>query len=367
MPSRRALAILAASACGGHSAMIDGNIPGEATVAPKRLVAYVSGGPDIAWFTVDKANGALSKISSIAAFRAGASFLAIHGNHLYAVAEGDRVGAYTIDPASGALAFQNDVATGGDGATYVSVDATGTVAFVANYNTGSVSVFPLQNDGKLGAARQTLASGSNAHLIVADPSNKFVFVPCLGSNYVAQYLFDAGAGTLTANAVPRLATAAGAGPRHLAFAPDGVHAYLINETNSTLSALSLDTATGRLTELQTLSTRAAGATGPNTTAEVVVHPSGKFVYGSNRGDDNIAVFSVDGAGKLTPVDHTSTQGKTPRNFTLDPTGAFLYAANQASNTVVPFAIDQATGRLTPTAVPITAQTPQFVGIAAFDP
>jgi 6-phosphogluconolactonase len=169
---------------------------------------------------------------------------------------------------------------------------------------------------------------------------------------------------MTPNAVPELATAAGAGPRHLAFAPDGKHAYLINELNSTLSALSYDAATGRLTELHTLSTRAAGAIGTNTTAEVVVHPNGKFVYGSNRGDNTIVVFARDATtGMVQTVAHTSTQGMTPRNFTIDPTGKFLYAANQNSGTVVPFAIDTA-GRLTPTATPVNVPTPQFVGILA---
>src|SRR4029079_5836552 len=127
------------------------------------------------------------------------------------------------------------------------------------------------------------------------------------------------------------------------------HAYLINETDSTLSALEWDAATGRLAEIETVSSRASGATGDNTCAEVLVHPSGAFVYGSNRGDDNIAVFSVDeSTGRLTLVEHESTQGMRPRNFAIDPGGRLLYAANQDSDSVVPFAIEPATGRLTPT-------------------
>jgi 6-phosphogluconolactonase len=280
---------------------------------------------------------------------------------LYAVASGNRVGAYSIDPATAAILFINDVDAGGTGPTHVSVDASGAYVFVANYGSGHIAVYSVRADGGLGTASQTILAGANAHQIVPDPSNKYVVVPCLGDNKVAQYVLNAGA--LAANATPQLATVAGAGPRHLAFAPDGKHAYLVNELNSTLQALAFDTATGRLTSLQTLSTRAAGATGTNTGAEVVVHPSGKFVYSSNRGDNNIAVFSIDATtAMVTLVANTSTQGMTPRNFTVDPTGKFLYAANQNSGTVVPFAIDGTTGKLTPTASPITVPTPQFVGI-----
>ncbi len=366
----RALVIgILATACGGSSPSTpptdasegSESVPIDAT--PARLVAYISGGADIAWYEVDNATGALTKTGSIAGFQTGASFLAVHGSNLYAVTSGNRVGAYAIDPASGALTFLNDVASAGTGPTHVSVDATGTTAFVANYGNGNIGVFPIQATGRLATATQTITAGANAHQIVADPSNKFVLVPCLGVNRVMQYTFAAG--TLTANATPFLATAAGAGPRHLAFAPDGTHAYLINELDSTLQALAFDTTTGRLTSLQTITTRAAGATGTNTTAEVFVHPSGKFVYGSNRGDDNIAIFSIDPTtGMLALVGHRSTGGMTPRNFGLDPAGRFLYAANQASNTVVPFAIDPTTGLLTPTAAPISVPTPQYVGIYA---
>jgi len=360
--------LIVACACGGSDSVPrDGN-GGEP--APDSLIpdpiAYISGGPEIAWYDLDGSTGALTPIASIPAFRPGASFLAIRAGSLYAVTSGDRVGAYSIDLATGALTFINDVASGGSGPTHVSVDSTGAFVFVANYGGGNVSVFPVQAAGRLGAATQTLASGANAHLITTDPSNRYVFVPCLGDDHVAQYLFDANTGTLTPNAVPRLATATGAGPRHLAFTPDGTYAYLINELNSTLTALALDGSTGRLTELQTVTTRAAGATGNNTTAEVFVHPSGKFVYGSNRGDDNIVAYSINATtGMLALVGHTSTQGMTPRNFGLDPGGRFLYAANQTSSSVVPFVIDQDTGALSPTASPISVPSPEFVGVAVF--
>lgn len=368
---RRLWLIVVLAACGGGSSSTNDATGGgddgpmamiDAPAPPTRFVAYISGGADIAWYDVDKSTGALTSISKVAAFRTGASFLAVHGNFLYAVASQNRVGAYALDPATAGLTFINDVDAGGTGPTHVSVDATGKYVFVANYTSGHISVYPVRTDGGLMPASQTMVAGANAHQIVPDPSNKFVVVPCLGDDKVAQYVLDAGA--LTANTVAQLDTANGAGPRHLAFAPDGAHAYLINELNSTLSALAFDATTGRLTELQTVSTRASGASGTNTGAEVVVHPSGKFVYGSNRGDNNVAVFSIGADAKVTLVENESTQGMTPRNFTVDPSGKFLYAANQNSGTVVPFAIDATTGTLSPTATPINVPTPQFVGIVA---
>ncbi len=343
------------------SASGDGGI--DAPAPPSRFVAYISGGADIAWYDVNKTTGALTQISSVTAFRTGANFLAVHGDYLYAVTSGDRAGAYALDPATAGLTYINDVASGGSGPAHIAVDRSGKYVLVANYGSGHIAVMPVQGNGGLGAAAQTILAGANAHQIDTDPTNKYVVVPCLGDNKVAQYTFNATTGLLAPNAVPKLDTAVGAGPRHVTFAPDGKHAYLINEKNSTLSALAWDGTTGRLTELQTVTTRAAGATGTNTCAEVLVHPSGKFVYGSNRGDNNIVVFSRDAAtGMVTAIDHTSTQGMTPRNFAIDPSGKFLYAANQNSNSVVPFAIDAATGRLTPTASSITVPTPQFVGI-----
>ena len=366
------LTLLIAACDNGSSSTIDGNGGGDddapmidGSTQPTRFVAYVSGGTDINWYDVDKSTGALSSISSIAAFRTGANFLAFHGNYLYAVTSGNRVGGYSIDPATAALTFINDVASGGTGPAHVAIDHTGKYVFTANYGSGHIAVMPVQTGGMLAAASQTILAGAMAHQIDTDPSNKFVVVPCLGDDKVAQYTFNASTGTLTANAVAQLDTANGAGPRHITFTPDGKRAYLINEVNSTLSALAFDTTTGRLSEIQTVSTRASGATGTNTTAEVLVHPNGKFVYGSNRGDNNIVVFALDaGTGMMTLVEHESTQGMTPRNFTIDPSGTLLYAANQNSNNVVPFKIDPTTGKLSPTASPITVPTPQFVGIIA---
>jgi len=354
-------------ACGGSSAGTDaaggdGMRQVDAAI-PTRYVAYVSGGANIDWYDVDKATGALTHISSVAAFRTGANFLAVHGTRLYAVTSGDRVGAYTIDPATAGLTFINDVGTGGTGVAHVSVDRSGAWVLVANYGSGHVDAVPVRGDGGLGTPLAPLLVGVKAHQIITDPSNHYAFVPCLGDDKVAQFLFESSTGAFTASSPAQLDTANNAGPRHLALAPDGKHAYLINELDSTLQALAYDGLSGRLSQLQTVSLRATGATGTNTGAEVVVHPNNKFVYGSNRGDNNIAVFSIDQTtGMVTEVDHTSTQGMTPRNFTIDPSGTLLFVANQNSNTVVPLKIDPATGRLTATASPISVPTPQFVGI-----
>ncbi|MEO8878115.1 MAG: beta-propeller fold lactonase family protein, partial [Polyangiaceae bacterium] len=224
-------------------------------------------------------------------------------------------------------------------------------------------------DGTLGAPTDQRNAGLNAHMMIADASDRFVFVPCLGSDYVAQYRFDAATGKLTPNTPPtfKIAVSAKTGPRHLAFHPGGAYAYLLNETASSISSLAFSSTTGLLAEIETQSTLPVGYAGPkNTAAEVWVHPSGKFVYASNRGDDSIAVFSVDIAtGKLTAKSHTKTGGAMPRSITIDPTGAFLYSANQGASTLTSFAIDRSDGSLTPIGSPSAQDQASFVGIVPF--
>jgi 6-phosphogluconolactonase len=334
--------------------------------APTAWVAYASGyAPAIQWLSVSAATGALTPTSSVASFGTSPSFLAVDGasRHLYAVDESTpgRVGAYDIDPTTGGLTFLNAVSSGGDGPPFVAVD--GPWVFVANYWSGSVAVLSVQGDGSLGAAVDVEMPGALAHSIVADPSDRFVFVPCKGSDHVAQFLFDASTGKLTPNAVPTMATAAGAGPRHLAFHPNGTIAYLIDETDSTMSELSLDVTNGTLSILQTMTTRPAGATGTNTAAEVHVHPSGKWLFGSNRGDDDIVVFALDASGRMSAPTFTKTGGTTPRDFAFDAAGAFLYAANQGSGNVVTFRFDASAGTLTQAGAPVTAASASFIGLA----
>lgn len=340
----------------------DGAIDGAPdSPAPTRLLAYVSGyGPDITSYDFDRETGALSNARTTTSFAANPSFLAMTQTHLYAASEGaNAIGAYTIDQATGALTFINEAASGGSGPAHVAVDHTGAFVFAANYGSGDVAVLPVRGDGGVGTAVANPTAGANAHQILADAANRFVFVPCKGADHIAQYELSA-VGALTPNGT--VATADGAGPRHLAFAPNGDFAYLINENDSTLTVLAYHRASGQLSPLQTLSIRAAGASGGNTGAEVVVHPNGSFVYASNRGDDTIALFSIGSDGRVTASGHVDT-GATPRSFTIDPTGDWMLVANQGDDTVTTYRIG-ASGMPTLTGTPLAAVNPSFVGFLA---
>jgi 6-phosphogluconolactonase len=348
------------------AAVIDSAVDSAPDSAPiSHLVAYVSGNaPNIGVYDFDLATGALTSTGQVAAFAANPSFLAMTKTHLYAVSEGaDRVGAYSIDPTTGALTFINDQSSGGDGPAHLSVDRSGAFVLAANYGNGMIAVLPVRADGGVNAAVDNRLAGTNAHMILTDAANKFVFVPCKGSDYIAQYAFNATTGALTANAAPAAPTAAGAGPRHLAFAPNDHFAYVIDENLSTLMVFAYDAATGRLTSIQTVSNRAAGATGANTGAEVVVHPNGNFVYASNRGDNNVSVFSIGSDGKVTLVGHIPV-GMTPRSFTLDPTGAWMLVANQDGDTVTTYRVNASTGMATASGSPLAVSNPSFVGFVS---
>ncbi|MEO6419630.1 MAG: beta-propeller fold lactonase family protein [Polyangiaceae bacterium] len=284
----------------------EGGDAGDATAAPKGpLFAYASGyGPNIARFAVDPLTGALTSKATFPSFGSSPSFLA------------------------------------------VSRDAKNLYAL----NEGSA--------GRVGAYTIDPASGALTYL--NDVSS--------GGNGPAHVSVDAtGKYVLVANGA-HIATLAGAGPRHLAFHPAGKLAFLINEKNSTLTAFTLDGTSGLLSPVETKSTLPAGFSGSNTGAEVWVHPGGGFVYVSNRGDDSIGVFAIDGAtGTMTLRGHTKTGGTTPRDFTIDPTGTFLYAANQGSSTVVPFRIDPTQGTLSPVAAQVSVPAVSFVGIVRLPP
>jgi 6-phosphogluconolactonase len=356
------------------TAPVDAAVDGAAD-AGGALVAYVGGyGGVITRYAVDESRGILSDASVTTSFGTSPSFLAATSDAklLYAVDESapGKVGAYSVS-STGALAFLGSVSSGGDGPAYVGLDRSDAYVLVANYTSGTTVVLPIGADGTLGAPTDTRSPGMNAHMMIADPSNHFVFVPCLGSDYVAQYLFDARTGKLTPNPkAATFATATKAGPRHLAFHPNGKNVYLLNETASTLQALALDPTDGTLTSLQTTSSLGAASDGAdasaNTAAEVWVHPSGNWLVASNRGDDSLVVFALDGAtGKMTFTGRTRSGGATPRDFDFSPAGTFLYAANQNGGNVVPFAFDAATGALSPLGAPdagvIKLTMPSFVG------
>jgi 6-phosphogluconolactonase len=329
---------------------------------------------------LDLTSGGL-RLEGVAAQTKNPSFLAIHPNRrfLYAVGEigdfaGKRTGAvsaFRIVPATGRLELLNQQSSGGSGPCHVSVDSSGRNALVANYGGGSVAVLPIRQDGNLEPATAFIQhqgagvnprrqQGPHAHSINLDAANRFALVADLGLDKILIYRFDAAAGTLAANEPAWASVAAGAGPRHFAFHPNGKFAYVINELHSTLTAFQYDAARGVLAQVQTVSTLPAPVEG-NSTAEVQVHPSGRFVYGSNRGHDSIAVFAVDAdSGRLTLVEHEPTQGQTPRNFGLDPSGQFLLACNQNSGTIVSFRIAAETGELTPTGHQLDVPAPVCV-------
>ncbi|HEU4751893.1 MAG TPA: lactonase family protein, partial [Armatimonadota bacterium] len=314
------------------------------------------------------------------------SFVAIHPNHrfLYAANEvgsygGQKTGsvtAFAIDPATGALTKLNDRSSHGDGPCFVSVDHRGRDVLVANYGAGSVAALPIGADGRLGEATAAIQhhgssvdpqrqEGPHAHSINVAPDNRFAFAADLGLDKILIYRFDAARGTLTPNEPAFAKVAPGSGPRHFAFHPNGRHAYVINEMKSTVTAFDYDPKRGALAEIQTLSTLPADFHGGSSCAEVQVHPSGKFLYGSNRGHNSIAMFRIDPAtGKLTAIGHEPTGGKTPRNFGIDPTGKYLLAANQDSDSLVVFRIDPESGRLTPTGSRVEVPMPVCVRFLA---
>jgi 6-phosphogluconolactonase len=346
--------------------------------AEQELVFIGSGRANIEAFRFDLASGALTRIG-VAARIAHPSFFAIAPNRrfLYSITEGSgqddsSVSAFAIDAAGGKLTLLNSQPAGGAGPCHVEIDPSGKNALIANYGSGSVAVFPLSSTGTLNpmsafvqdhgsSVNPERQAGPHAHCIVTDPADRFALVCDLGLDKVLIFKFDSEAGSLRANDPAFVATKPGAGPRHLAFHPNGRWVYVSDEMGCTVAAYAYDAAAGALREIQTESTLLKDFAGPNTDAEVAVHPSGKFVFCSNRGDDSIAVFGCDpDTGRLTFVERDSTGGQTPRQFEIDPTGAWLLAGNQLSNTVAVFRIDRATGHLQPVGNVIHSDYPMCI-------
>jgi 6-phosphogluconolactonase len=302
------------------------------------------------------------------------SFLAIHPNHkfLYAVNEisnyeGKKAGSvssFAMDTKTGQLKLLNTVSSRGDGPCHLALDPTGKWLYVANYGGGSVAEYPVHDDGSLGessafvqhqgsSVNRGRQSGPHGHSTVLSPDGKSVFVADLGLDEILSYKV----GGLTPNDPPFTKIAAGSGPRHLAFTPNGKFAYVMTEM--TASVVAMKYAGGKFEELQTLPT--ADMNPSVSGAEIAVHPSGKFVYSSTRGANLIDGFAIDAAkGTLTPIERTPSGGKTPRNFAIDPTGAFLFSAHQDSDNIAVFRIDAKTGKLTPTGDVLEAGNPVCV-------
>jgi 6-phosphogluconolactonase len=318
----------------------------------------------------------------VAAETTNPSFLAIDPNRrlVYAVnevqnykgASSGAVSAFTIDPTDqqkGKLLLLNEVPSRGADPCYIAFDKTGRFALVANYTGGSIAVFPVLPDGHLGEASafvQHIGSssdkerqaGPHAHWIETTPDNRFAIAVDLGLDKLLVYRFNASTGSLVPNDPPYATLDAGSGPRHLSFHPNGQFAYVVNELQSSITTFSYDSSRGALRKQNTVSTLPRGFAGANDGAEIHVHPSGKFLYASNRGHDSIALFSIDSqSGALTLVDDFPTQGKTPRNFEIDPTGKFLFVANQGTNSITVFRIHPDNGRLTATGRTLAVPSP----------
>jgi 6-phosphogluconolactonase len=337
----------------------------SACFAQSDYLAFTGGyGPGISAFRFHTSNGRLTRIG-LAVETPAASFLLVHpnGHYLYAVNEGgkndDTVSAFAIDAKSGKLALLNSVAARGSSPCHLALDKTGRFLAVANYASGSVAVLPVQSDGRLGEAsgfaqqhgssvNPTRQTGPHAHCVVFSPDNRFLLSADLGADKIFVYRFDAAGGAITANDPEAFSVAPGAGPRHIEFHPNGRVAYLINEMASTVELLHYDAAKGALDSGQTVSTLPDGFTASNIAAELALNAAGSLLYASNRGHNSIALFTVDAdRDALTPMEQTSSLGKTPRYFTFDPTGQYLLVTNQDSNDLVVFSVHPKTGELRP--------------------
>ena len=349
------------------------------------LPHVVGKGEGIYRFTLDPRDGALVPVG-VTGNVVSPSFLALHPSQgfLYAVEEaaespGEATGtvaAFAIGAADAGLTFLNRQSTHGNGPCHLTVDPTGAYLIAVNHGSGSVAVYPIRTDGSLSEASDLVQHvgssvhpraqrGPHAHSVNFDRSGRFAFVCDKGIDKVMIYQLDHGRGKLTPNDPPFAAVQAGSAPRHLAVHPTRPYVFIINEISSTIISFQLDEATGALTEIQTVSTLPADYTGQNSTADIRVHPNGKFVYGSNRGHNSLAIFAIDGhSGRLTSLGHESTRGEIPRNFNFDPSGKLLLVANQNSHNVVAFAVNAESGALTPNGAQTSVPSPvciQFLG------
>ena len=329
-------------------------------------------------FEMDANTGKLADLGPVAE-TPNPTFLAIHPTKplLYAVNEvgtfeGKKTGAvaaFRMDEADGKLTLLNRQSSGGDGPCHLVLDKAAKNVLVANYGGGSVAALPIREDGQLAAPSsfiQHVGTGANksrqkephAHSINLDPANRFAFVADLGTDYVYSYRFDPVKGSLSANDPVGAKLAPGSGPRHFAFHPNGKNAFVINELLLTVTSFAYDADKGALTSIETLSTLPAGTKPIGSTAEVIVHPTGKWVFGSNRGHDSIAVFAFDAEkAKLTHVGNYGDTVKEPRNFVLDPTGNFILVGNQKGQSITVFRLNQTTGEMIRVGEPTPCPTP----------
>ena len=386
---RPALLALVIAFCSFAQLPTAGQTPAASTVAPDATLVYVgtyttakNTSKGIYLFQLDSKGSVDTLVPlGVAGETVNPSFLDIDPKRrlLFAVSEvnnfeGKTVGAvsaFSIDSATGKLTLINQQPSMGTGPCHLVLDKAGRHVLVANYGSGSVAVLPVAPDGRLGEASATVQhtgssvnpdrqKGPHAHCLILDPANRFAFACDLGLDKVMIYRYDSEKGTLTAHEPAFATVKPGGGPRDMVFRPDSRFAYVGNEMQSTITAFSYDAKGGRLAEIQTVSTLPSDFQGQNSIAELAVHPSGKYVYISNRGHNSVAVFSVDASkGTLTLLQHQSTGGRTPRHFGMDPAARYLIMANQQSDNLLVSRIDT-TGRLAPSGELVAAPTPVYV-------
>ena len=357
------------------------------TLPTGRILAYVgtdtlpvdgaANGKGIYLYEMHPVSGKLSLIK-LAAETVSPSWLTLHpsGRYLYAINETSdfegkqgSVSSFAVDRASGNLKSINVVGSGGAGPAHMSVDASGRWAYVANYSSGTISVFPILANGALGPASFTHSDegslgdlraanappgsfaisghdGPHAHMIASDAGGQFVLQTDLAQDRIYVYKLNPRDGTLVPAAIPYVSLPSGDGPRHFAFHPSGEWMYSIQEEASTVVCYTYDTSTGSLRPVQTISTLPRGFTGTNFCSEILISPNGRTLYAANRLHNSIATFVIGRDGRLTRLGETLTQGDYPNHISLDPSGRFLYACNQRSDQITSFHVSEKTGSLT---------------------
>jgi 6-phosphogluconolactonase len=329
-------------------------------------------------FRFDPATGRMSALE-LAVETKDPSWVAVHpsGKYLYAANEmdhGSTISAFSIDPPSGRLTLLNSRPAEGEGPCHLAFDRTGKFLLTANYSTGNAVVYPILADGKLGEPTASVRNqgqpgphqhqkGPHAHWIGTSRDNGFVYVADLGLDKVLLYRFDASKGTLTpaGGAVAK----PGAGPRHVALSADERFLYVLGELDSTVTVFANDKQAFK--SLEVVPMLPSGFSGRNDAAEIEIHPSGKFLYASNRGHESFAVYSINQKdGTLTQVEIVPSGGKEPRHFAIDPSGSFLLAENQNTNNIIELRIDPQTGKLTPTGETLAAPSPICIAFLPLD-
>lgn len=351
----------------------------NANAQSARAILYVGtystrGSEGLYAFDFDRSTGTFKPLQTTSELKSP-SFLAIHptGRYLYAVSEaGEKsgsVGAYAIDAKTGKLRFLNQQSSHGNGPCYVSIDKTGTWALVANYGGGNATVLPIDNNGALGAATDSVqfsGSGANAqrqekphaHSVILSPDNRFVYVADLGTDRVYIYELDTVHGKLKPAQMPYATVKPGSGPRHLTFDPSGKHVYVVEELTSSTAVFTYDAKTGALTIMEdAVKSLPTDFTAPNTSADIHTSPNGRFLYQSNRGYNGLAIYSIAKDGKLTLTGQQPAGGKTPRNFMVDSRGAYVLIANQDTDNVVVYKANAKTGKLTATGTELKVPAP----------